>query len=89
MIDIILKAWPYLLAAIGAIAALFFKQGADKTKAQAAQEVAEIKQKVAEQNAAAALSGANAAKERTDVENTIAGHPGESGQRLRDEWSRD
>ena len=90
MIEIILKIWPFLLTAGVAILAIFFKQGADKTKAQARQELAEVKQRDAEQHAAAAQSGATAAKERTDVENTIATAPaGDSAGKLRDAWSRD
>jgi len=90
MIDLILKAWPYLLAAGGAVLAIIFKQSAEKTKAQAKQEVAEVKKQDAEKQAAAAQSGATAVKERTDVENTIAAAPaGDSAAKLRDAWSRD
>ncbi|EJN09393.1 hypothetical protein [Herbaspirillum sp. YR522] len=90
MIDLILKVWPYLLAAGGAVLAIIFKQSAEKTKAQAKQEVAEVKKQDAEKQAAAAQSGAAAAKERTDVESTIAVAPaGDSAGKLRDNWSRD
>lgn len=90
MIEIILKVWPYILAAGGAILAIFFKQNADKVKAKALQDVAEVKQQAAEKQTAAAQSGANAVKERTDVENNIAAAPaGDSASRLRDDWTRD
>ncbi|MDT0355709.1 hypothetical protein RJO15_08030 [Herbaspirillum huttiense F1] len=90
MIALLLKVWPWLVGVAGLIAGLFMRQQAKTTKAEAAQEVAETKQKTAEREAAAAQSGANSVQERTDVENTIsAAPPGSSAAKLRDSWSRD
>lgn len=89
MIALLLKIGPWLAALVGIVAGLFMRQQAKTTKAEAAQEVAETKQKVAEREVVAAQSGAAAAQERTNVENTIAASPGTSVAKLRDNWSRD
>ncbi|WP_423196810.1 DUF2681 domain-containing protein [Cupriavidus sp. H19C3] len=98
---IVAKLWPALLGAIvaagGLLAGWARHKQAQTTDAQAAQKAAEADTKVAnvekseaEANAVAARVGAEAAKERTHVENDIAaGAPGESAERLRSEWSRD
>lgn len=93
--------WPVLAGGVVAIIALLtgwarHKQ-AQTTEAQAAQKGAEADAKVAriekseaEANATAARAGADAAQERTNVENRIAADPdGESARVLRDKWSRD
>lgn len=93
--------WPVLAGGAVAIIALLtgwarHKQ-AQTTEAQAGKKVAEAGAKVAqiekseaEANAAAVRAGAEASKERTDVENQIAaGGAGKSADRLRDDWSRD
>ena len=101
LLAILGKVWPALLGALvalgGLIAGWVRHKQAQTTEAQAAQKAAEADTKVAnvekseaEANAVAARVGAEAAKERTHVENEIAaGAPGESAERLRSEWSRD
>lgn len=90
MIAWILKLGPWLAGLVGIIAGLFLRQQAKTTTAEAKQEVAEVKQQDAEKQAVAAQSGADAVKERTHVENTIAAAPaGDSAAKLRDQWSRD
>lgn len=95
------KLWPVMAGGVVAIIALLtgwarHKQ-AQTTEAQAAQREAEADAKVArteqseaEANATASRAGADAVKERTDVENQIAaGAAGDSAARLRNDWSRD
>lgn len=95
------KLWPVLAGGAVAIIALLtgwarHKQ-AQTTEAQAGQKearadakVAQIEKSEAEANAAAVRAGADASKERTDVENQIAASgAGKSAGRLRDDWSRD
>lgn len=85
MMALLLQIGPWLAGLVGIVAGLFMRQ-----QAKAAQEVAETKQKVAEQSAAAAQAGADSAKERNHVENEIAARPsGDAAQRLRDRWSAD
>lgn len=98
---VVAKLWPALLGAIvaagGLLAGWARHKQAQTTEAQAGQKVAEsdaklarTEQSEAEANAAAARAGADAMKERTDVENQIAaGGAGKSADRLRDDWSRD
>jgi len=90
MMALLLQIGPWLAGLVGIVAGIFMRQQAQATKAKAAQEVAETKQKVAEQSAAAAQAGTDSAKERIHVENEIAAGPsGDATQRLRDRWSAD
>lgn len=90
MMAIISQIWPYVLGLGGFFAALFFRQQVKTAQAQAKQEVSDVKQKEAEKQAAAAQSGANAAQERKNVENTIAATPpGDSASELQNNWRRD
>jgi len=97
MIELALKLGPWLLAVLGLVFGWARHKQAQTTTAQANQKAAEAEAKVeavqrseAEANATAARAGADAAKERTHVENEIAaGKPGNSAASLRDDWSRD
>ena len=97
VLEILGQIWPFLLAAAGVLFGWARHKEAQTTAAQAGQQVAEAQAKAAaiekseaEANATAARAGTDAVKERTNVENGIAaGAPGESAQRLRDQWARD
>lgn len=97
LIEIALKAGPWLLAVLGLAFGWARHKQAQTTQAQARQAVAEANAKVsqndaiqAKANADAARIGADAVKERTNVENDIAsGEPGDAARLLRDKWSRD
>lgn len=96
-LEILGQILPFLLAAVGVLFGWMRHKQAQTTAARADQKVAEANAKVAaaekseaEANVTAARAGAEAVRERTDVENGIAaGAPGESARRLRDQWSRD
>lgn len=97
IIAALVKFGPWLFGVAGLVFAAFRHQQASTATAQAGQKVAEANAKVArteqseaEANATAARAGADAVKERTDVENQIAaGGAGKSADRLRNDWSRD
>lgn len=95
ILAILSEIWPFLIAAAGGLLALFSHMSAKATKAKAAATEADARRQISEvvaytekQNAAAAQQGADAAQERTNVENSIAAAGG-SADRLRNAWSRD
>lgn len=97
LIEIALKAGPWILAVLGLVFGWARHKQAQTTQAQARQAVAEADAKVskndaiqAKANEDAARSGADAVKERTNVESDIdSGEPGDAARILRDKWSRD
>lgn len=103
MLTLILQFWPWIVTALAGVFALLThansraKIAAADQKvaeartgaAQAQTQVAEVHDAEAQANAVAAQAGAQALKERTDVENDVAALPsGAAAQQLRDEWSR-
>lgn len=97
LIEIALKAGPWLLAVLGLVFGWARHKQAQTTQAQANQKAAEADARAAQVDAInakanedAARAGSDAVKERTNVENDIAaGKSGDAAQRLREQWSRD
>lgn len=104
MIELLGSIWPFLLAGGGILFGFVAHLSAKSTKAAADQKVAEAQTVVAQAqtqvaqvhdaaaqaNTAAAQAGAQALKERENVESTIAAQPvGAAAQQLRDGWTRD
>lgn len=97
IIAALVKFGPWLVGVAGVVFAAFRHQQASTATAKAAQREAEADAKVAriekseaEADAVAGRAQANAMKERTNVENEVsAGAAGDSGDRLRSDWSRD
>jgi hypothetical protein len=103
MIELLLKAGPWIGVALAALFAAITHFNAKAKVASANQKVAEaqttaeqaktqtaeVRDAEAQANAAAAQQGAVAQKERTDVENDVAALPaGSAADQLRNEWSR-
>jgi len=79
-------AWPFLLAAVGALFGWARHKQAQTTEAKANQRVAEAEATVAKDNAQAASTGANNARVRKDEDAIAAAEP-DPASVLRDEWS--
>jgi hypothetical protein len=96
LLDIVVKVWPFVLAAAGVLFGVFRHQQAKVATAKADQRIAEAEARAAQNDAAlskanedAATQTAASAKERTDVENRVAdAAPGDAARSLRDYWTR-
>jgi len=78
-------AWPFLLAAAGALFGWARHKQAQTTVAKAKQELAEKDATVAKDNAQAARTGATNAKVKTNEDNAAAAVP-DPVRVLHDEW---
>jgi hypothetical protein len=104
MIGLLGSIWPFLLAGGGVLFGVFAHLSAKSTVAAAGQKVAEaqtvvaqaqtqteqVRDAAAQANVTAAQAGAQALKERENVETTIAAQPvGDAAKQLLNGWTRD
>lgn len=94
LLDILAKAWPFIVMAAAVVFGMIRHQQAKTATAQAGQKVAEAEAKVAQNNAAlaqanqaGAQAGADNAKVRHDEDDTAGALP-DANRVLHDEWGK-